>query len=125
MQVLHFKSSGVPAGDADAELRALLAKGLANEFVLLTQDLTFMAHSNRLVGNAISPAMLPMILNPPAEIWYRQAISATLMFSAEWGPNGGHPTVLRVLSVTFSQKPTSADVQTCCQRHNAGTVAFV
>lgn len=125
MQVLHFKYSLGPTGDAAAELRALVATGYPSDFVLLTKDITAMAGSSRLVGHAVSPVLLPMQLNPPGEIWYRRAISATLMFSAEWGPNGGAPTVMRVLSVTFSQKPSNADMQTCCQRHNAGTVAFI
>lgn len=123
MLVLYFKyPHGSFAGDADAELLALAAKGLKHDFVLLTQDISFMEANDRLVGHEFRP--LPTTLIPAGEIWYRRALNATLLFSAEWGPNGGPPAVLRVLSVTFSQIPTTADVQTCCQRHNAGTVAF-
>lgn len=113
-------STGPCVGDVDAEIRALATTAKA-DFIAIAAAIVSMHSTLAFVGHVVSHA-LPM--TPAAQLWRYDTGSTWLWFSVIRSSGTGTPLELRLLSVTFSRKPTAAELAGCVNRHNAGTLAF-
>ena len=113
-------STGACVGDVDAEIRALAITAKA-DFIAIAAAIVSMNSTLAFVGHVVSHA-LPMA--PPAQLWRYDTGGTWLWFSVIRSSGTGTPLELRLLSVTFSRKPTPTELAMCVARHNAGTLAF-